>query len=71
MSPARKMAAFGCGRVTTGQPRTVLTLAFNRPTYSSAYHDAYAYHDAAVDGPTHLSRLVGLPDRGAPRALAP
>jgi hypothetical protein len=46
-------------------------LAFNRPTYSSAYHDANAYHDAAVDGPTQLSRLVGLPDRGAPRALAP
>jgi hypothetical protein len=38
---------------------------------SSAYHDAYAYHDAAVDGPTQLSRLVGLPDGGAPRALAP
>ena len=37
-----------------------LTLALNTPTYS------YAFHDAAVDGLTLLSRLMGLADGGAP-----
>ena len=37
-----------------------LTLAFNTPTYG------YAYHDAAVDGLTQLSRLMGLVDGRAP-----
>jgi hypothetical protein len=37
-----------------------LTLALNTPTYT------YAYHDAAVDGLTQLSRMMGLADGRAP-----
>jgi NAD(P) transhydrogenase len=43
-----------------GRVESFLTLALNTPTYS------YAYHDAAVDGLTQLSRLMGLADGGAP-----
>jgi NAD(P) transhydrogenase len=48
-----------------GSVESFLTMAFNTPTYS------YAYHDAAVDGLTQLSRLMGLADGGAPGAPAP
>ena len=43
-----------------GSVERFLTLALNTPTYS------YAFHDAAVDGLTQLSRLMGLADGGAP-----
>ena len=37
-----------------GRVESFLTLALNTPTYT------YAYHDAAVDGLTQLSRMMGL-----------
>jgi NAD(P) transhydrogenase len=43
-----------------GHVESFLTLALNTPTYS------YAFHDAAIDGLTQLSRLMGLADGGAP-----
>jgi NAD(P) transhydrogenase len=43
-----------------GRVESFLTLALNTPTYT------YAFHDAAIDGLTQLSRLMGLPDGGAP-----
>jgi NAD(P) transhydrogenase len=48
-----------------GSVESFLTMALNTPTYT------YAYHDAAVDGLTQLSRLMGLADGGAPGAPAP
>lgn len=38
-------------------------MALKTPTYG------YAYHDAAVDGLTRLSRHMGLSDGGAPGGL--
>jgi NAD(P) transhydrogenase len=48
-----------------GSVESFLTMALSTPTYS------YAYHDAAVDGLTQLSRQMGLADGGAPGAPAP
>jgi len=42
-----------------GRVESFLTLALNTPTYT------YAYHDAAVDGLTQLSRMMGLAHGGA------
>jgi hypothetical protein len=43
-----------------GRVESFLTLALNTPTYT------YAYHDAALDGLTQLSRMMGLADGEAP-----
>jgi NAD(P) transhydrogenase len=43
-----------------GRVESFLMLALNTPTY------IYAFHDAAVDGLTQLSRRMGLADGGAP-----
>ena len=41
-----------------------LTLALNTPTYS------YAYHDAAIDGLTQLSEVMGLAVRADSAEMA-
>ena len=41
-----------------------LTLALNTPTYS------YAYHDAAIDGLTRLTEVMGLADGANPAEMA-
>jgi NAD(P) transhydrogenase len=48
---------------TGGSVESFRSMALNTPTYG------YAYHDAAVDGLTRLSRHMGLSDGGAPGGL--
>jgi NAD(P) transhydrogenase len=43
-----------------GSVESFLTMALSTPNYG------YAYHDAAADGLTRLSRLMGFSDGGAP-----
>ena len=53
----------GLGQVVLhvgGSVELFLTVALNTPTYS------YAYHDAAIDGLTRLTEVMGLADGGNP-----